>query len=235
MRRVKFSYKSRKLAQISSVAMNREKVKLLSAACEAYAKNPIMPLTELKIINYDDIKEKTVYVPTKIESDKELVNEIAKYYKLNVFVIYDGKCVKSNYRGLQIYVRIDGQLSVRFHTNLGFLIKLPSGVGKYAGPAHKFGNIVKKAKIPTKYKIENFTFDSNLNEIEKKTRIGINIWRKIKNNKSISVTQLRKGQQFRDQLNLHLDEKTNHLFLIQCKKLYFRGFIRKLKINCPKT
>ena len=213
--------------------IERERVILLSAACSFYAANPHMTKKQFKVLQYEDLKNEKYYTPTDYTSKQDLIEKIAMYYNVRIFVIIDDECYETKNSGNQIYVRIDGQNSVRFHTNLGLLVKLPSGLGKYSGPVHKFDEMIKNRGFDAKIKMKDFSFKSDLNRIERETSIGINIWQKCRKTFSkCDIKQIRKSNvRFKKQLNLHLEQKTQHLFLILNKALYFRGFIRKLKIN----
>ena len=206
--------------------MQKEQVKLLSAACDAHRNKNQQNL----VITYESIKDATLYVPKNYDSIQELITLFAEHYKMGVFLIFKNQCYESGKPN--VYLRIDGQSSIRMHKNLGCIVKLPSGVGKFDGPLHNLNEILKRKKLRRKNKYENFSYDSNLDKIEKDLKIGINIWQKCRKNFSnCDIKVIRKGKGFKKQIKLHLDVLTKRLFLIQNEKLYFRGFIKSLKLN----
>lgn len=167
----------------------------------------------------------------KIEDDEckfSTLNDIAKHFKLTIYYLRE-KCFKSVDFGRDFFIKkIDDH--IRYHENIGLCLKLPAGLNKLKDPVHNFKKILKKCKIKGECN-DKLNFDSDLDFLEQKYKVTFEIWTKKKKDVSKSEIEcIRKCKTKFRKIQLHLDVFSGKLFLIADKKLYFRSYMKKLKI-----
>ena len=207
----------------------RDQEKLLSFACQTYKKGPkkvsdsLIPTLCSKDVPHN------IYV-TNADSKAAITTKLAEHYNLNIMIIWGNEVLKSEVDGPELFIRLYAADSIRYHTNLGRLIKLPSGVGKFAGPICDLAEMFKMKNFPERPKIRNFSINSDFNSIEREFNVSINIWEKNRLNFSkCNIKRIRDGGDKPRKLHLHFDKLTKKLFMIRDRKLYFRGYLCSLR------
>ena len=175
-----------------------------------------IPYTQRPFIELDDT-----------DTNFKTLDDIAEHYKLDIVYLSDVS-IRSRDYGRNLFIR-KFDTFVRFHQNIGQLLKLPAGLNKLVGPIHDLREILKKSKIRTKC-TSKFCSDSDLDGLERKYNVSFQIWSKTKASATKSNFKcIRKCATLNKVIKLHLDTYSGHLFLISDEKLYFRSYLKKMK------
>ena len=160
-------------------------------------------------------------------TDFKTLNEIAMHYGLTIYYITE-KCITTLDFGPNFFIR-KYENFIRYHKNVGQLLKLPAGLSKLSGPIHDFQEILKKLNKPTNT-FDKLCYHSDLESLEDRHKISFEIWSKSKtNNCKSDIKCIRKKLTKNKIVKLHLDPLTQQLFLITDNKLYFRSYLKKMK------
>ena len=206
----------------------QSEIKLISQACLTFQRNsPKIPFVQVPVVRPDDVRE-DIFIPSSVDK-KNVVDELATFYKLHILIIWGKDCITSLDKGPLVFMNLNPSNILRYHCNLGRIIKLPSGLGKFSGPIHEFKDILKAKNVRMKCDIKNFNMQSDLNEIEKTYRVSLTIWQKCRQNfNHCKISRIRDGCDHAKKIHLHYDDLTNKLFLILDRKLYFRGYLKTM-------
>ena len=160
----------------------------------------------------------------------DFVQNLAKKFKIRIFLRYFDDTYKSGNYGPELFIRQNCHL-FWFHSNAGIITKLPAGVSKIDGCKHRLDKIL-NTTFDRKMKIRKCPLDINANfdKLEKKYGAAFNIWEKESNGpNTYNIENIRESRKNAKKINLHHDKNTGKLFLVTCNKLYFRGYLKKLK------
>ena len=206
----------------------RDQIKLISQACMNFKRKPSkIPFIEVPVVRAEDVQD-NIFTPN-CALKKNAIDNLAQHYELHIVIILGQECITSCDRGVLVFMHLNPLSLLRFHTNLGRILKLPSGLGKFSGPIHELNEILKAKNIRTESNVKNFNMQSNLAEIEDQYDISLIIWKKCRQNfNKCKISRVRDGSAKKRKLHLHLDDKTQKLFLILDRKLYFRGYLKRL-------
>ena len=215
--------------------MVNEQIEKLIIACLVFEQhNYLLPYRESYInykIPYNLENEKRLMIEKyiTIETLEQLVILLAAQFKIRLFVCsYTNKYV-SRKNGPELFVR-ENEHVFMFHSNAGKITHLPPGVSKTKRCFHRLDDIINSvSKSTIKFKFCPLDINTNFDKLEKKYKIGFEIWQKKDSGKNVKFKKYRSSLTNNKTVKLHRDFLTDKLFLIQDIKLYFRGYIRKVK------
>ena len=161
----------------------------------------------------------------------KFIESLANRFQITIHFVNNNDTIRSREYGRELFMRKNEHL-FWFHSNCGRMINLPAGVNKLEGCRHRLDEILDICGIK-KCKIEKcpLRYNTDLSVIERDHCISINIWHKTKQDGKYNIVNIRRGNNEGTVINLHHDPIFNKLFLITDTKLYFRSFIKKLKIK----
>ena len=162
--------------------------------------------------------------------DDIFLSKLAKNFSRRLVILNDDGKFEYGQNGRDFFILFRND-KIFYHSNAGRVTKLPAGVGKLNKPIHRLDAIIfslngRKLKCETCPLLGKCKFD----DLEKLYKIRLEVWSKSKINSKFSIVKLRTSKNLKWPLaRLHLDSKTERLFLIQNTSLYFRGSLKRLK------
>ncbi len=197
---------------------------------------PYSTFVTTKFSTVDKNRKKELFEEFQNRKINNFVEALAQRFQITIHFVHNDDTIKSGEYGRELFMRQNDHL-FWFHSNCGRMINLPAGVNKFQGCIHRLDEILDHCKVKKcKLSICPLRFDTDLKSIEKKYKVSFNIWQKTKKtcplrSNQFEIQNIRRGKKSKNQINLHHDPIFNKLFLITDKTLYFRSFIRKLKIK----
>ena len=163
---------------------------------------------------------------------KNTLNQLGKYFSIRILLLDGASRLISDSSGPELFCKkIKSRLF--YHHNAGKIARLPSGVGKLAKVCHRLDDILNRIS-GTNLRLNTcpLSRDCNFTKLERDYNISLHVYtkQKLALNK-FNIEQIRQGAESGTVIRLHLDAPTGKLFLISDENLYFRSFLKRLKIK----
>ena len=167
----------------------------------------------------------------------KLVDLLAKRFQIKLFVKKCNDIFISGKNGPELFFYTNSYGFV-FHSNPAKVLDLPTGLNCCKGPSYKYSDFFSheiigkflKNDLYAKSMDNSFIYDEQINDIEKSSKLGIEVWASTKSGIKHKFEKLRSTNCSPKKI-FYLDKSFKILFHVTKPKLLFRGNMKKLSIT----